>query len=59
MKVRLKLLEDEKQKIKDEIAELKKQQAEMQDRLKEIERLEHLKLKERVDIASKLKIQIC
>lgn len=48
-------MEDEKQKLKDEIAELKKQQSEMRERIKEIERLDRLKIKERQDIASQLK----
>ena len=48
-------MEDEKKKIKDEIAELKKQQSEMRERIKEIERLDRLKIKERQDIASRLK----
>lgn len=46
---------DEKQKLKDEIEKLKKQQSEMRQRIKEIERQEQLKEKRRVDIASKLK----
>lgn len=48
-------MEDEKQKLKDEISELKKQQDIMRKRIKEIEQLEHLKEKTRCDIASKLK----
>lgn len=48
-------MKDEKQKLKYEIAELKKQQSEMRERIKEIERLDRLKIKERQDIASRLK----
>ena len=48
-------MEDEKQKLKDEIAELKKQQSEMRERIKEIERSERSKEKQRCDIVSKLK----
>lgn len=47
-------MEKEKQKLKDEIEQLKIQQKEMREKLKEIERLERLKNKERCDIASKL-----
>lgn len=48
-------MEDEKQKLKDKIAELKRQQSEMCERIKEIERLDRLKIKERQDIVSRLK----
>ncbi len=47
-------MEDEKQKLKDEIEQLKIQQKEMREKIKEIERLDRLKVKERCDIASRL-----
>lgn len=48
-------MEDEKQKLKDEIALLKKQQEELRHQIKEIEQAERLKSKKKCDIASKLK----
>lgn len=48
-------MEDEKQKLKDEIHRLKKEQDKMRQRIKEIERLNCIKEKARCDIASKLK----
>ena len=46
---------DEKQQLKEEIQKLKEQQAEMRQRIKEIEQCERLKEKERQEIASRLK----
>ena len=47
-------MENEKEKLKEEIEQLKIQQQEIQEKIKEIERLEQLKIKERCDIASRL-----
>lgn len=47
--------ECEKELLKQEIQKLKEQQYEMRERIKDIDRLERLKEKERVDIASRLK----
>lgn len=48
-------MEDEKQKLKEEIALLKQQQDELRHQIKEIEQAERLKAKKKCDIASKLK----
>ena len=49
-------MEDEKQKLKEEIALLKQQQDELRHQIKEIEQLERIKAKKKCDIASILKI---
>lgn len=48
-------MDDEKQKLKEEIALLKQQQDELRHKIKEIEQAERLKLNKKCDIASRLK----